>query len=63
MITAIRTDSRRYTRCTNRPTEPDIPSSGNRPMKRHMLLLVLTLLFFPSVRGAELHPGLSLIHI
>ena len=57
MITAIRTDSRRYTRCTNRPTEPDIPSSGNRPMKRHMLLLVLTLLFFPSVRGAELHPG------
>ena len=57
MNTAIRTDSRRCAWRTNRPAGPDIPSSGNRPMKRHMLLLILTLISLSVVRGAELNPG------
>lgn len=57
MNTAIRTDSRRCAWCANRPAGPDIPSSGNRPMKRHMLLLILTLISLSVVRGAELNPG------
>ena len=56
MNTAIRTDSRRCAWCANRPAGPDIPSSGNRPMKRHMLL-ILTLISLSVVRGAELNPG------